>query len=128
MPPQCLSASPWRCAALLLMNTVLEPACAVHVFGPQHAMWMPVSSTRTAGSLFTLTSGEPMIAGPTAGCGHAGQPCASAGTLDLSPRRACPGMGPLGETAGCHRADAADHWSDGNVGRCECRDRAGAEH
>ena len=25
------------------MNTVPLPACAVHVFGPQHAAWMPVS-------------------------------------------------------------------------------------
>src|SRR5689334_7670822 len=81
-----------RWAALLLMNTVPLPTLAVHVLGPQHAMWMPVSSTRIAGSLFTLTSGEPMIAGPTAGCGHAGQPCASTGTLDLSPSRHWPGM------------------------------------
>src|SRR5215831_20207948 len=81
-----------RWAALLLMNTVPLPTLAVQVLGPQHAMWMPVSSTRIAGSLFTLTSVEPMIAGPTAGCGHAGQPCASAGTFDLSPSRHWPGM------------------------------------
>src|SRR5262245_64681431 len=74
------------------MNTVPLPTFAVQVFGPQHAMWMPVSSTRTAGSLFTLTSGDPMIAGPTAGCGQAGQPCASAGMFDLSPSRHWPGM------------------------------------
>src|SRR5690349_14768621 len=81
-----------RWAALLLMNTVPLPTLAVHVLGPQHAMWTPVSSTRIAGSLFTLTSGDPMIAGPTAGWGHAGQPWASAGTFDLSPSRHWPGM------------------------------------
>jgi hypothetical protein len=45
-----------------------------------------------AGRLFTLTSGEPAIAGPTPGCGHAGQPCASGMTCALSPRRAPPGI------------------------------------
>src|SRR4051812_11536109 len=74
------------------MNTVELPILAVQVLGPQHAMWTPVSSTRTAGSLFTLQSGDPMIAGPTAGCGHAGQPCASTGTFDLSPSRHWPGI------------------------------------
>src|SRR5206468_2799947 len=36
MPPQCFVASSLRCDFLLLMNTVLEPACATHVLDPQH--------------------------------------------------------------------------------------------
>src|SRR5258705_5113690 len=106
------------------MNTVPLPTLAVQVLGPQHAMWMPVSSTRIAGSLFTLTSGEPTIAGPTAGWGQAGQPCASAGTFDLSPSRHWPGMrapaaGGSGGTARRHGADAADHRADRHVRRGE---------
>src|SRR2546421_874522 len=38
------------------------------------------------------TSGEPVTIGPTAGCGQAGHPCASASTCALSPRRAAAGM------------------------------------
>src|SRR5690349_18477711 len=53
----------------------------------QQAACMPWSSTRSAGILFTKQSGEPTMAGPTAGCGHAGQPCAQAGMFDLSPSR-----------------------------------------
>src|SRR3954466_9929839 len=121
-----------RWAALPLMNTVPLPTLAVQVLGPQHAMWIPVSSTRIAGILFTLTSVEPMIAGPTAGCGQAGQPWASAGTLDLSPSRHWPGMGApggrrSGEAAGGHGADATEHGANGDVGRGERRDRAGAQ-
>src|SRR5262249_14127509 len=122
-----------RWAALPLMKTVPLPTLAVQVLGPQHAMWIPVSSTRIAGSLFTLTSVDPMIAGPTAGCGQAGQPCASAGTLDLSPSRHWPGMGApgegrSGEAAGGHGADAADHRADRHVRWGERRDRAGAQN
>src|SRR5690349_18421820 len=75
------------------MNTVPLPTLAVHMLVLQQAVCMPLSSTRTAGSLFTLTSVEPMIAGPTAGCGQAGQPCAHTGILDLSPSLHWPGMG-----------------------------------
>src|SRR3954463_1090040 len=53
---------------------------------------MPVSSTRSAGIVFTSPFGEPMIAGPTHGWGHAGHPCASAGTFDLSPSLPCGGI------------------------------------
>src|SRR3954468_19468472 len=120
-----------RCAALLLIITVPLPAAAVHVFGPQHAAWIPLSPTRTAGRWLTITSGDPWTAGPTAGCGHAGQPCASAATLDLSPVRAWGGIATprdSRESAGRHRARAADHRADGDVGRCERRNRTGAEH
>src|ERR1700742_3147101 len=109
------------------MNTVPLPFCAVHVFGPQHAAWMPVSSTRSDGRVWVSTLGEPVIAGPTAGCGHAGQPCASAGTFDLSPSLPCGGMGLLDESAGGHGADAADDRADRDVRRGEGRDRPGAE-
>jgi hypothetical protein len=67
IPPQWRFWSPIRCALLPLMNTVALPTVAVHVFVPQHALWMPGSSTRSAGRRFTLTSGEPWIAGPIAG-------------------------------------------------------------
>src|SRR5205823_6005990 len=77
---------------LPLIITVALPCVAFHVLLPQHAAWIPGSSTRSAGRRFTLTSGDPMIAGPTAECGHAGQPCASSGTLALSPSLPCPGM------------------------------------
>lgn len=36
-PPQCLTMSLRRWAALLLMNTVLLPILAFHLFGPQQA-------------------------------------------------------------------------------------------
>ena len=77
-PPQCVSASFRRWAALPLMKTVPLPAAAVQMFGPQQAVCIPVSSTRSAGFELTFTVGEPQTAGPTAGCGQAGQPCASA--------------------------------------------------
>lgn len=53
---------------------------------------MPASPTRTEGRPLVRTFGEPWIAGPTAGCGHAGQPWASAGTMEASPTRAWGGM------------------------------------
>src|SRR5690348_1727039 len=92
-PPQCVSVSPRRWAGLLLMNTVPDPFAAVHMLGPQQAAWTPLSPTRSAGLLFTLTLGDPCTAGPTHGCGQAGQPWASAGTCDLSPMRLCGGPG-----------------------------------
>src|SRR5262249_39813058 len=91
-PPQCWSVSPIRCAGLLLTITVPEPFTAFQVFGPQHTAWMPLSPTRRAGLPLMFTFGEPAIAGPTAGCGHARQPCAHAGTFDLSPNRPAPGI------------------------------------
>src|SRR5262249_14689328 len=77
VPPQWVVWSLTRIAALLLMKTVDEPFCAVHMFMPQQTAWMPMSSWRSAGSLLMNTSLEPMIAGPSGGCGHAGQQCAS---------------------------------------------------
>src|SRR5437016_14218725 len=64
----------------------------VKVFGPQQTAWIPRSSWRAAGLPLTNTSGEPVTMGPTAGCGQAGHPCASASTCALSPRRAADGI------------------------------------
>jgi len=69
-----------------------EPATVCHVFGPQHAAWMPLSPSRIAGSPFVMMFGDPEIAGPVVGCGHAGQPCASSGHCARSPNLAPPGI------------------------------------
>ena len=69
-----------RAHSLKLLERVALPAVAVQLLGPQQAAWMPVSLTRSAGRLLIMTLGEPMMAGPIAGCGQAGQPWASAGT------------------------------------------------
>src|SRR5262245_41263984 len=76
------------------MNTVALPDCAVHIAGPQQGACRPRSPTRSAGSPFTFTSGEPRVAGPNEGWGHPGQACASAWVLALSPSLPCPGMVP----------------------------------
>ncbi len=91
-PPQCLVSSPMRTARLPLMKTVAEPLLALYVLGPQHAAWMPLSQQRNAGIFSILTSDDPLIAGPTAGCGQPGQPCASAGQNARSPTRQAAGM------------------------------------
>ena len=91
MPPQWRVRSPIRCADLPLMKTVALPTFAVHVFAPQQAAWIPGSPTRSAGRRLMLTSGEPWIAGPVPGWGHAGQPCASNWMAALSPSLPCPG-------------------------------------
>src|ERR1700733_14570737 len=83
--------SPLRWAGSPSISTVEEPIFASHVFGPQQAVWMPRSLTRSAGWPSTTTVGEPVMAGPTAGWGQAGQPCASAGGFARSPRRPCAG-------------------------------------
>ena len=92
MPPQSLTMSLRRCAALPLMKTVPLPTLAFHLFGPQQRRM----NTRVA-DLYRRQAvrkdvGEPAIAGPTTGCGHAGQPCASAGHNDRSETRACGGI------------------------------------
>lgn len=84
-PPQWRVMSPIRCADLPLMKTVALPTFALHVFAPQQAAWTPGSPMRSAGRRLTLTSGEPWIAGPVPGWGHAGQPCASNWMAALSP-------------------------------------------
>src|SRR3954467_3225253 len=62
------------------------------LLGPQHAAWMPRSSCRAAPRPLIETSGEALTIGPMAGCGQAGQPCASAPTCALSPSRAAAGI------------------------------------
>src|SRR5262249_608859 len=85
--PQCFAGSFRRYAARPLMKTVGAPGMGTHMFGPQHAAWMPTSWMRSAGRLLMLTLGEPTIAGPTHECGQAGQPWASPLTLARSPSR-----------------------------------------
>src|SRR5262245_6310756 len=83
-PPQEVTASSLRQAALPLMLTVPEPAVAVHMAGPQQGAWRPVSSLRWAMRPLMLTSGEPIEDGPTVEWGHAGQPWASESILTRS--------------------------------------------
>src|SRR5207248_2623860 len=90
--PQCFVWSFIRANGLPFTYTVGEPFWMVKVFGPQQTAWMPRSSCRAAGLLLMRTSGDPVTIGPTAACGQAGQPCASASTCALSPRRAAAGM------------------------------------
>src|SRR5579872_2999944 len=55
---------------------------------------------RKAGSLFTKTFGEPVIAGPLTGCGHKGHQWTSMGLNEMSNNRPCGGMRPLYCTCG----------------------------
>jgi hypothetical protein len=67
LPPQCCETSFCRNDALPLMKTVALPALALHMLAPQHTACIPTSSTRSAGRPLTLTFGDPLIDGPTAG-------------------------------------------------------------
>src|ERR1700682_2286731 len=96
-PPQCLVVSFIRANGLPFKYNVGGARLMVKVFGRQQPAWTPRSSCRAAGLPFTVTSGEPVTIGPTPGCGQAGQPCASASTCALSPRRAAAGMQTSGE-------------------------------
>src|SRR5438477_9290151 len=95
----------------------------VKVFGPQQTAWIPRSSWRAAGLPLTNTSGDPVTMGPTAGCGQAGHPCASASTCALSPRRAADGIQTPQPVSGYHpaRRRARDARFAGGPGASTCK-------
>src|SRR5687768_18195992 len=71
-----------------LAVTVLLPAFARHLLSPQHVSeCSPGSPTRSTAWLFTKTSGEPLVDGPTVTCLHAAHECPSSGHLASSPTR-----------------------------------------
>jgi hypothetical protein len=93
-PPQWVVISPIRTAGWSFTMTVPLPCKVNQIFGPQHAACTPLSTPDPLswGAPATITSPDPVRAGPETQCGHPLQPCASAGLREMSVWRAAEGM------------------------------------
>lgn len=93
-PPQWVVMSPIRTAGWSFTMTVPLPCSVNQILGPQHAACMPLSTPEplSCGDPATITSPDPVSAGPETVCGQPLQPWASAGLREMSVWRAADGM------------------------------------